>query len=143
MNILLGIIAGLVFLLYSIYFVKIIQGQYRDFEMEILRSLADWIIARGVVSKTHIWSMLFLSLLGEALYFTLTLMLIKNPFIVVFTALFIGLETFHLIRLAVSLKYFFTGKFLLSQIFDWKLERASALLFFTHSFLILVILTYF
>jgi len=143
MNILLGIIAGLIFLLYSIYFAKIIQGQHRGFELEILRSLADWIIARGAESKTHIWSMFFLSLLGEALYFTLTLILINNPFMVYFTGLFIGLETFHLFRLAVSLRYFFTGKFLLSQIFDWRVERASALLFFTHSFLILVILIYY
>jgi len=87
--------------------------------------------------------MFFLSLLGEALYFTLTLALIQNPFMEVFTGIFIGLETFHLIRLAVGFKYFFAGKYLLSQIFDWRVERASTLLFFTHSFLILVILTYF
>lgn len=143
MGVILGIMAGLIVLLYSAYFIKIIKGNPQGFELEILRSLADWIISKGASTKTYIWAMFSVSLLGEAIYFYLTLSLIQNPVMRILTILIITLEIYHLTRIAVSLNRFFTGKYLLSQIFNWWLERTSAALFFTHSLLVLAVLLYF
>ena len=143
MGVMLVIIAGLIFLLYSTYFAKIIKGDPQGFEVEMLKALAEWIISKGAVSKGHIWAMFYLSLLGELIYFCLTLVLISNPVMIYLTVLFIVIESYHLSRIVVSLNRFFTGKALLSQIFNWRVERASAILFFTHSLLVLIILNFF
>ncbi|MDD4170714.1 MAG: hypothetical protein PHQ94_00595 [Syntrophomonas sp.] len=143
MGIILGIMASLIFLLYSIYFVKIIKGEPQDLELEVIRSMADWIIVKGAATKTYLWAMFGGSLLAEAIYFYLVLVLIPNPTLRIMTAIFIPVEIFHLTRLALNLNWFFRGKYLLSQVFNWRLERFSALLFFTHSFLVLVIIFFF
>lgn len=140
MQVMLGIMAVIIFLLYSIYFYKIIVGNPQDLEVEILRSLADWIIVKGISSKNYIWIMFFASLLGEILYFCLTLAYIPNPVMRILTVLLIFGEIYHLTGLAVSLNRFFHGKNLLSQIFNWRVERVSAALFFTHAFLVMVIM---
>ncbi len=139
----LGIIACLIFLLYSIYFIRIIKGTTRGFELEILRSLADWIIVKGASTRWHIWVMFWTSLLGEIIYIYLSLIYIPNPVMRVLTALLILMEIYHFIRIAIGLKRFFSGKYLLSQIFEWRLERASAIVVFTHSFLVLMVLAFF
>lgn len=136
----LGFMAVMIFLLYSIYFIKIIKGNPQGFELEILRALANWIIAKGASSKTNIWAIFYGSLLGELFYFYLTLVRLENPVMRVLTAILIFIEIFHLIRLAVNFQRFFSGKYLLSQIFNWQVERASATIFFTHSSLVLIIL---
>jgi len=143
MGVILVILAGLIFMLYSSYFIRIIKGEPQGFEVEMLQALAEWIITKGAVSKGYIWAMFFLSLLGELIYFFLTLVLIRNPVMIALTVLFIAIESYHLSRIAVLLNRFFTGKALLSQIFNWRVERASAILFFTHSFLVLIILIFF
>ncbi|MEA4924704.1 MAG: hypothetical protein VB084_05265 [Syntrophomonadaceae bacterium] len=143
MQVMLGIIACLIFLLYSIYFISIIKGTTRGFELEILRSLADWIIVKGVSARRYIWVMFWTSLLGEITYIYLSLAYIPNPVMRILTALVILMEIYHFIRIAIGLKRFFSGKYLLSQIFDWRLERASAIVLFTHSFLVLMILSFF
>ena len=143
MGVILVILAGLIFMLYSSYFIRIIKGEPQGFEVEMLQALAEWIITKGAVSKGYIWAMFFLSLLGELIYFFLTLVLIRNPVMIALTVLFIAIESYHLSRIAVLLNRFFTGKALLSQIFNWRVERASAILFFTHSFLVVIILIFF
>ena len=143
MQVMLGIMAVIIFLLYSIYFIKIIKGSHQGFELEILRSLADWIIVKGASTKTYIWAMFGGSLLGELLYFYLTLVCIQNPVIIILTAIIILIEIYHFILIAVGLKRFFTGKYLLSQIFNWRVERASAILLFTHSLLVLIVLSFY
>ena len=143
MQMVLGFIAVIILLLYSIYFINIIKGKPRGFELEILRALADWMIFKGAASKKNIWSMFGGSLLGEAFYFYLTLAYIQNLVMRIFTLILIFLEIFHLMRIAVGLNRFFTGKYLLSQIFNWRVERASATIFFTHSLLVLIVLYYF
>ena len=143
MGVILVILAGLIFMLYSSYFIRIIKGEPQGFEVEMLQALAEWIITKGAVSKGYIWAMFFLSLLGELIYFFLTLVLIRNPVMTALTVLFIAIESYHLSRIDVILNRFFTGKALLSQIFNWRVERASAILFFTHSFLVVIILIFF
>jgi hypothetical protein len=143
MEMILVILAGLIFMLYTRYFLVIIKGEPQVFEMEIIKALAEWIISKGAVSKGYIWVMYFLSLVGELVYFWLTLVLISNPVVIYLTVLFIAIESYHLSRMAVSLNRFFTGKALLSQIFNWRVERASSILFFTHSFLVLTVFIFF
>lgn len=143
MQIILGIMAVIILLLYSIYFIKIINGSHQGLELEILRSLANWIIIKGASTKAYIWAMFCGSLLGELLYFCLTLICIKNPAIMILTAIIILTEMYHFILIAVGLNRFFAGKYLLSQIFNWRVERASTILLFTHSFLVLTVLSFY
>ncbi len=143
MSTILVILAGLICLLYTGYFVKIIKGDPQGFERAMIKSLADWIITKGTVSKVYIWAMLFWSMVIVFLYFGLTLRLINNPFMRYLTSIFIAIESFHLSRIAITLGRFFAGKALLGQIFNWRVERASALLFFTHSVLVLAMLIFF
>jgi len=140
MSVVLGIMAATIFLLYLVYFIKIIKGNPQALELEVLRSLADWIISKGSPSKSYIWGVFFASLVVEALYFYLTVVLIQNPVMMSLTLIFIPQEIYHMSRVAVSLNRFFSGRYLLSQIFNWRMERASAVIFFTHSFLVLAIL---
>jgi hypothetical protein len=142
MGVLLVILAGVICLLYTGYFVRIIKNDAEDFEAELIKALAEWIIATGVVSKGYIWSMFVLSLLVELIYFWLTLKLISNPFMIYLTVMFIAVEILHISRIAVGLNHFFTGKALLSGIFNWRVERASAILFYTHTLLVLAILIF-
>jgi len=143
MTAMLGSMAGLIFLLYAFYFYRIIREEPHRFELELLRSLASWMMAVGVRSKSYLWSMLAVSVLVEILYFYLTLVLVPNPIITMFTVMFIPLEIFHLLRLGLSFQRFFGGHYLLSQVFSWPLERLSAGLFFTHSLLVLATLLFF
>jgi len=136
----LGFMAVIIILLYSFYFIRIIKGNPQGIELEILRGLADWIIFKGESSKTYIWAMFGGSLLGEVLYFYLTLVHIQNPVMIILTAILIIIEIVHLTRIALGFNRFFSGKYLLSQIFNWRVERASATMFFTHSFLVIIIL---
>ena len=85
MQLVLGIIATILFLLYSIYFIRIIKGNPKGFEMEILRSFADWIVSRGAVSRNRVWMVYWASLGLEIFYFYLVLTIIKNPFLISFT----------------------------------------------------------
>lgn len=139
----LGIMAGTIFLLYSVYFYKIIKEEPHSFELELLRSLANWMISAGARSKTYLWMILALSILLEIAYFYLTLAHIPNPVITLFTYIIILLELFHLSRMGVAFHRFFKGQYLLRQVFSWPLERFSAGLFFTHSLLVVVTLLFF
>lgn len=143
MTIVLGTMAGLIFLLYSYYFYKIIKEVPQAFELELVRSLANWIIVTGPPSRAYLWLMFYVSVLLEALYFYLTLTVISNPVIYMLTAMFIPLEVFHLTRLGLGLRRFFKGVSLLSQVFSWSMERISAVLFFTHALLVLASLLIF
>lgn len=143
MRMALGLLAGSLFLLYSIYFVRIINGKPQSFELELLKSLARWMVQRGSSSKGQMWLMYLMSLVIELFYFVLVLLLITNPFMQFFTAMLAGLESYHLLWLAVSLRKFFTGKTRISQIFNWRMERISASLFFTHALLVLIIIIFF
>jgi len=143
MQVTLGIMAVIIFLLYFIYFIKIIKGNPQGFELEILRSLADWIIVRGASTKRFIWVMFGGSLLGETLYLCLALIYIQNPVMRALTILAISIEIYHMLRIAAGLNRFFTGKYLLSQIFNWRVERTSAAILFTHSFLVLLVQAFF
>lgn len=140
MTMALGLLAGSLFLLYSIYFIRIIKGKPQSFELELLRSLAGWMVKSGLRSKGQLWFMYFLSLLIELTYFILVFLLVSNPFMQYFSALMAGFEAWHLLWLGLSLRQFFAGLTRISQMFNWRMERISAILFFTHTMLVLIIL---
>ncbi len=143
MTLSLGLFAGIIFFVYSVYFIKIIKGTPEDFEGEILESLAEWMISKGSASKGQMWILLLLSVLLEVAYFTLVFYGINNLTIIVFTLFFAVIELYHLAMLSHSLNRFFKGKIVIKKIFNWKFERLSAMLFFTHSLLILLLLIFF
>lgn len=134
----LSFFAGLIFVLYSFYFSRIITGNPEQFEMDMLRSLADWMIKKGAASKSQLWFMLLSSFMLELGYFYLVLVLIKNPVLLLFTWTLAGIEIIHLSSLFIAFYRFFTGKLILKDIFKWSLERVSAFLFFTHSLLVIL-----
>ena len=142
MIVLLGIIASLIFLLYSLYCYQIIKGEPDKMDREIIGALADWIIVKGEAAKSYLWGMYAGSWLAEFLYFYLTLTLISNPTMRILTLMVILVEIYHLGRFGLNLHGFFTGKYLLREVFIWRLERLSALLFFTHSLLVLITLLF-
>lgn len=143
MAIILGIMAGIIFLLYSIYIFEIIRGEPDRLESELIKSLTDWIVFKGAGAKSYLWAMYALSVLIEVLYFYLTLTIIGNPVMRVLTIIMIPLEIFHLALLGLNFQRFFTGKYVLSQLFVWRVERMSAMLFFTHTLLVMVSLVFF
>lgn len=143
MTVSLGLFAGIIFIIYSVYFIKIIKGTPEDFEGEILEALAEWMVSKGSASKGQMWFLLFLSVLIEMVYFTLVFYGINNLAIIMFTLFFAVVELYHLAMLSYSLNSFFKGKIVVKKIFNWKLERLSAKLFFTHSLLILLLLIFF
>ncbi|MEN6349940.1 MAG: hypothetical protein ABFD08_11155, partial [Syntrophomonas sp.] len=140
MEVSLGVFAGVIFMLYSIYFSKIITGKPEQFELEMLKSLANWMIERGSASRLQIWLMLLSSFILEIAYFLLVIYLIENQALLLFTFAFAGIEIVHIITLFISFYRFFAGKLILKNIFRWRLERVSAFLFFTHSFLVIMAL---
>lgn len=139
----LGVFAGIIFLLYAVYFLQIVKGKPEEFELEIMKTLAAWMVARGSAAKGQLWLMVLLSLILEVIYFILVFSIIQNNFMVWFTALFAAFEIIHLILISVGLTRFFQGKLKLKDIFKWKAERFSAILFYTHSMLVLVTLLFF
>lgn len=139
----LEIFAGVLLLLYSIYFFKIIKGDPQEFEFELMKSLAEWMINRGPASRWQLWMLYFLSILLEAVYFSLIFLLMGNMFIRVFSIFFASFEVFHLFLVGANLNRFFRGKIPLKHIFSWPVERSSAVLFFTNTMLILVNMFFF
>ena len=54
MEVALGIVAGCILALYSVYFIRIIKGSPRAFEDELLRAFAAWAITRGTAIRCQI-----------------------------------------------------------------------------------------
>lgn len=138
MTLALGIFAAAIFFGYSYYFYKIIIGRPQEFELSIIKSLGEWILARRLKARTDLWLMLLFSVFLELAYFLLAFAVIKNPLLLFFTTFFAGFEFLHILMLRRRFSLFFKGKLLLKNLFLWPIERISALFFFTHSLLVLI-----
>ncbi len=138
MAVTLGIFAGSILFFYSFYFVRIIRGNPESFEGELLQALANWMVQKGSKVRGHLWMMLLLSFSLELLYFVLVFAVIKNMALLIFTGLFVIVEIYHLTSFGLSLVRFFRGDIKLKHLFNWRLERFIALIFYTHSLLVLV-----
>ena len=143
MTVALGLTAAVLFLLYSWYFIRIIKGKPQSFELEIMKALAQWMVQKGAASKGQMWLMYWLSLFIEVVYLGMAYLTLSNPFMHYFTVMVIAMEAGHLIWLGTSFRRFFAGKTLISQLFNWRLERMSALTLFSYSLLLLVTLVFF
>ena len=143
MTLALGITAAVLFLLYSWYFIRIMKGRPQSFELSIMKSLAQWMVEEGPSSKGKMWLMYWLSLLIEAFYLAMAWFIIDNPFMHYFTIAVIALESYHLLWLAWSFRRFFAGRSPVSRIFNWRLERMSALTLFSYSLLLVLTLAFF
>ncbi|HRX21997.1 MAG TPA: hypothetical protein P5273_09790 [Syntrophomonadaceae bacterium] len=143
MTLALGITAAALFLLYSWYFIRIIKGNPRLFELELLKSLARWMVQKGPASKGRMWLMYWSSLLIEAGYLGMAYITLGNPFMHYFTITVMLLEIYHLIWLGFSFKSFFAGRRPVGKLFNWNLERLSALTLFSYSLLLLITLAFF
>ncbi len=80
MTVTLAVIAGIIFAVYSVYFVKIISGDPGEFEKELLEALADW-TQNSKGKRAQIWFIFFISLITELFYFLMVFLVINNPVI--------------------------------------------------------------
>lgn len=143
MAVVVGVFAATLCLLYSVYFVRIIRGKPEAFEAQLLQALAAWMIERGDRSRVQIWGVIFLSLLLELTYFILVFAVVQNQFLLVLTSLFAGFEAVHLFWEFSNFHKFFRGNTKLGDVFNWRIERASALFFFTQTLLVILYLLFF
>ncbi len=143
MAITLGTLALALFLVYSLYFSQIIRGQASQFERDLLKAFAAWMVERGPDVKRLIWLMALLSFVVEVAYFVLVFVVIKNVAMQYITSFFAGLESFHALLTIVNFRNFFGGFTKMGQMFNWKMERISAVFFFTHTLLVIIILIYY
>lgn len=139
----LGIFAGVLFLIYAVYFFQIVKGKPEEFELELMKALAAWMVSRGERAKGQMWLMVMVSALLELTYFILVFNIINNDFMILFTSFFVGFEMLHLFIVSFGLSRFFKGQLKLKDIFKWKAERFSAILFYTHSMLVIATLLFF
>lgn len=143
MGIGLAIFAGILFILYFFYFFHIIRGEPQGFELELIKTLAEWMINRGKASRWQLWLLYLASALLEGLYFALVFALMANPVIRSFSIFFVSFEAMHLALVGINLARFFGGRIPLKKLFTWPVERTSAVLFFTHSMLVLINIFFF
>lgn len=137
MTILLGLMAAVLLTTYSIYFVKIIQGSPQEFELNLLNALQNWLQESR---PTTLWKLLWASVLIEVIYFGLVFITLTNPVTLALTVMIIIIETWHLLVISINIRHFLAGRISSTNIFNWKLERISALGFFTHSLIVLLTL---
>ena len=143
MTIVLGIFAGIIFIGYSLYFVQIIKGNQQVFEQQLLEALTGWMISAGAKARRQIWALIILSVILEIAYFVLTLLVVENLLIIAFTGAFVMLETLHIFSTINNFNKFFSETIVLKELFEWRVERISAMVFFTHSFLVLSCIIFF
>ncbi|HWQ75374.1 MAG TPA: hypothetical protein VN441_08675 [Syntrophomonas sp.] len=139
----LGFTAAVLFLLYFWYFIRIIKGRPQAFELELLKSLARWMVSKGPAAKSGMWLMYWSSFLIEAAYLGMAYLTVTNPFMHYFTLAIIALEAYHLTWLGLNFRRFFAGRIPVSQLFNWRMERMSALTLFSYSLLLLATLAFF
>ena len=137
MALILGILAGCILAIYSPYFVRIITGSPRAFEEELLKAIAAWAITRGAAIRGQIRLLILASLLLEIIYFVMVFTAISNPAMLIFTGFLVGVEVIHFSIVMRTFYRFFRGEIMIKEIFNWRMERVSAVLFFTHCMLVI------
>ena len=139
MTAILGSFAVLILIVYSLYFSKILRGNPHEFELDLLHALENWLH----VSKSRvIWILGTGSALCEAVYFGLVFWVIDNPVTLALTGLIIIIELWHLFSVVRAFGSFFKGAISAGRIFNWRLERLSAMGFFTHSLIVILTLIF-
>lgn len=137
MALILGIMAGCILAIYSFYFVRIITGSPRAFEEELLKAFAAWAITRGTAIRGQIRLLILASVLLEFVYFVMVFTVISNPAMLIFSGFLVGVEIIHFSLVIRNFYQFFHGEIMIKEIFNWRMERVSAVLFFTHCMLVI------
>lgn len=142
MNIGLALFAGLLLVLYSVYFYQIMKGNPQGFELELIKALAEWMINRGPAIRWQLWMFYLLSLVLEIVYFSMVFYLLNNAVIKMFTIFLASFEALHLGLVGLNLSRFFGGSMPLKKLLNWPIERTSAVFFFTHTLLVIINIIY-
>ncbi|NLO21672.1 MAG: hypothetical protein GX119_06685 [Syntrophomonadaceae bacterium] len=134
----LGIMAGIIFMVYGIYFASILRGNPQAMEGEMGETFALWLNTEGKSGRLRLSLLLLGSLLLEGAYFILVFTLLHNPVMIILTLILAGEELLHVGVVINAVNKYWRGKIEAQQIFNWIIERVSAIFFFTHAFLVLV-----
>ncbi|MGI6452281.1 MAG: hypothetical protein ACOX0E_02175 [Syntrophomonadaceae bacterium] len=143
MTALLVIFAGVIFLSYSFYFYHIIIGTPWKFESELIRAFGEWLETKAERARKYIQLLVVLSIIFEIVYFMLVFKVIDNSVMLRISAFFAGFEAFHLTRIGINFDRYFKNELALANVFNWRIERISAGLFFNHSLFTVIVVTLF
>lgn len=138
MLIALGIMAAIIFIVYGIYFVAIIRGNPQAMEGEMGETFALWLQKGGGSGQLRLSTLLLGSLILEGAYFVLAFTLLHNPVMIILTLVLAVEELLHVGVVVNAVNKYWRRKIEAQKIFNWTIERVSAIFFFTHAFLVLV-----
>lgn len=125
-------------MVYGIYFASILRGNPQAMEGEMGETFALWLNTEGKSGRLRLSLLLLGSLLLEGAYFILVFTLLHNPVMIILTLILAGEELLHVGVVINAVNKYWRGKIEAQQIFNWIIERVSAIFFFTHAFLVLV-----
>ena len=138
MLIVLGIMAAIIFIVYGIYFAAILRGKPQAMEGEMGEAFALWLEKDGGSGRLRLSSLLLGSLILEGAYFVRAFSLLHNPVMIILTLVLAGEELLHVGVVVNAVNKYWRGEIEAQKIFNWTIERTSAIFFFTHAFLVLV-----
>lgn len=133
-----GILAGVIFFIYGSYVGRILKGNPHVIETEVNNMLLEWIREDQKKFTRQLPVLLGLGFILEAGYLILAFMVLHNPVMILLTLLLGAEEGLNVVMVTHAFYRFCRNKLDAGKIFNWKLERVSAVFFFTHSFLSLV-----
>ncbi len=143
MLIALGIMAGMIFLIYGLYFSAILRGKPQAWEMEMQAAFVSWLHEAKGSARVRLVGMLAASLMLEAVYFILAFLVLQNPVMIILTLVLAGEELLHILVVLNSSYKYLRGRIGAERIMNWIIERVSAAFFFTHAFLVLVTILFY
>ncbi len=143
MLIALGIMAGVIFLIYGIYFSLILRGKPQVLELDILEAFVFWLQEDKGSARIRLLAMLAASLILEVVYLVLAFLLLHNPVMTILTLILAGEELLHIVVFFNSSYKYLRGHIGAERIINWIIERVSAAFFFTHAFLVLVTILFY
>ncbi len=143
LTIALGIMAGMIFFIYGVYFASILRGRPQVLEMEMLTAFVSWLQEEKGSARVRLAGMLVASLTLESVYFILAFLVLLNPVMIILTLILAGEELLHILVVLNSSYQYLRGRIGAERIMNWIIERVSAAFFFTHAFLVLVTILFY
>ncbi|MDR1616288.1 MAG: hypothetical protein LBR98_04690 [Syntrophomonadaceae bacterium] len=134
--------AFFIIMAYFYYVAKILTGKAALLELMIMDYFLQWIITSNFRSKGKYCLYLAVSFSLEGIYLLLALFLIKNPGFMMFTIFLLSFEIVHLVASVHSVYEFFKNRRPFKKIFDFRIERCSALFLFTHALVLVLFILY-
>lgn len=138
MTVAFGILAGIIFLIYGSYVGRILKGNPNVLETEVNNMLAEWIQEDQKRFTRQLPLLLGFGFILEAGYLIMAFMVLHNPVMTLLTLVLAAEESVNMGMVIYAFYKFSRQKLDTEKIFNWNMERVSAVFFFTHSFLALV-----